>query len=479
MVAWRTVSAFEALRARPRPNHESRSRHVQRRSIRRFSRATRRSRNSSEEERDSRDAAYRIGRAFVQVLGRKDICIGRDMRESGVAILEALARGATDGGADVTQIGLISTDALYFAVGKYGFDGGIMITASHNPAAYNGFKFCREEAQAISLDTGLSSVRDVALKEDFTTPARKGTIKDRAVLEAFGLHCVSFVRDVSKIKPFKIAIDAGNGMAGETIKHVFKHLPCEVVPLFFELDGTFPNHPASPIEDENKLDLRKAVIEQKCDLGVAFDGDADRMFLVDEAGGFPDGSIVTAAVGAMTLKKHPGSKILYNLICSRSVRETVEKNGGVAVRSPVGHSLIKPIMRDQDIAFGGEHSGHFYFRDNWFADSGMIALMQCLDLFSEIGTSIKTAIATFDTRFRSGEINTKVADADAKMREIEAFFKGARVDRLDGITLEYPDFWLNVRKSNTEPLLRLNVEGDTQKLMEEHRDEALQVIRSA
>jgi phosphomannomutase len=425
------------------------------------------------------EIAYLIGRAFVQTLGRTNICIGRDMRPSGTELLDALARGAVEGGADVTRIGLISTDALYFAVGKYGFDGGMMITASHNPAEYNGLKFCREQAEALSLDTGLGAVRDLALSGNFTTPARKGTIKDRSILDDFGKHCVSFIRDVKKLKPFKIAIDAGNGMAGETVPYVFKYLPqIEVIPLYFELDGTFPNHPASPIEDENKLDLRRAVLEHGCDLGVAFDGDADRMFLVDEQGGFSDGSIVTAAVGVATLKQHPGSKILYNLICSRSVPEVILANGGVPVRSQVGHSLIKPLMREQNIAFGGEHSGHFYFRDNWFADSGMIALMQCLDLFSDVDGPITQAIAPFNNRFRSGEINTKVAEADAKMHEIQAFFKDAKIDHLDGVTIEYADWWLNVRKSNTEPLLRLNVEGDTRELMEKHRDEALLLIRS-
>ncbi|HEY6236218.1 MAG TPA: phosphomannomutase/phosphoglucomutase [Candidatus Elarobacter sp.] len=426
------------------------------------------------------EVAYWIGRAFVQALGRTNICIGRDMRPSGEALLEALTRGATDGGADVTHIGLISTDALYFAVGHYGFDGGVMITASHNPAQYNGLKFCREQAQAISLDTGLGDVRDLAVSGDFKDAARKGSVGSREVLDDFGKHCVSFIRDVTKIKPYKIAIDAGNGMAGLTVPYVFKYLPqCEVIPLFFELDGTFPNHPASPIEDENKLALRKSVLENHCDLGAAFDGDADRMFLVDEKGGFPDGSIVTAAVGVATLKKYPGSKILYNLICSRSVPEAVLKHGGIPVRSQVGHSLIKPEMREQNIPFGGEHSGHFYFRENWFADSGMIALLQCLDLFSEIDGSITAAIAPYNTRFRSGEINLPVADADREMHALEEHFKDAKIDHLDGVTVEFADWWLNVRKSNTEPVLRLNVEGDTLALMEKGRDEALAVIRGS
>lgn len=424
------------------------------------------------------EVAYLIGRAFVQALGRTNICIGLDMRPSGTELLEALARGATDGGADVTRIGMISTDALYFAVGKYGFDGGMMITASHNPAEYNGIKFCREQAQAISLDTGLGEIRDLALSGAFGQPARKGSVSDKEVLDDFGRHCVSFIRDVTTIKPYKIAIDAGNGMAGLTVPYVFKYLPqVEVVPLYFDLDGTFPNHPASPIEDENKLALRKAVLEHGCDLGAAFDGDADRMFIVDEQGGFPDGSIVTAAVGVATLKKYPGSKILYNLICSRSVPEAVLAHGGVPVRSQVGHSLIKPQMRAENIPFGGEHSGHFYFRENWFADSGMIALLQCLDLFSEIDGPITKAIEPYNRRFRSGEINTTVADADADMRAIQARFADAKIDHLDGVTVEYPDWWLNVRKSNTEPLLRLNVEGDTRALMEAHRDEALALIQ--
>jgi phosphomannomutase len=424
------------------------------------------------------DVAYAIGRAFVQTLGRTNICIGRDMRPSGTDLLEALTRGAVDGGADVTHIGLISTDALYFAVGHYGFDGGIMITASHNPAEYNGFKFCREQAQAISLDTGLGAIRDLAAAGNFTAPARTGTVSEKSILDDFGRHCVSFVRDPAKIKPYTIAIDAGNGMAGLTVPYVFKYLPqVKVVPLFFELDGTFPNHPASPIEDENKLALRQAVIDHHCDLGAAFDGDADRMFLVDELGGFPDGSIVTAAVGVATLKKYPGSKILYNLICSRSVPEAITSHGGIPVRSQVGHSLIKPEMREQNIPFGGEHSGHFYFRENWFADSGMIALLQCLDLFSEEADTVTQAIAPYNTRFRSGEINSPVADADAKMAEIQAKFSDATIDHLDGVTVSYPHWWLNVRKSNTEPLLRLNVEGDTKELMEKGRDEALALIK--
>jgi phosphomannomutase len=425
------------------------------------------------------DLAYKIGRCFIPLLKAKNVAVGRDMRESGDHLFEAFARGASEAGGNVLDVGRVSTDALYFAVGKYELDGGVMITASHNPANYNGMKFTRSQAQAISLDTGLAQIRDQIASDNLPPPTTgpRGEITHRNILDEFAAHCLSFI-EPKKIKPFKIAIDAGNGMAGETVPHVFKDLPCEVFPLYFELDGSFPNHPASPIEAENMIDLQAAVRKHGCDLGAAFDGDADRMFIVDEKGDLIDGSTVTALVALNTLKRHPGSKILYNLICSRSVPELIKKNGGIPVRSQVGHSLIKQTMREQDIIFGGEHSGHFYFRDNWYADSGMIALMQCLELFSETDQPVSEFITPIDTRFRSGEINTPVKDAKAKMQEIQDFYKGAQVDHLDGVTISYPDWWLNVRPSNTEPLLRLNVEGDTRALMEQHRDEALALIRS-
>jgi phosphomannomutase len=423
------------------------------------------------------DLAFAIGRAFVEELGITSVVVGRDMRPSGESLFAALARGANEAGADVTDIGLVSTDALYFAVGKYDFAGGIMITASHNPANYNGLKMTRDRAQAISLETGLSAIRDRIASGDAAPPAaHPGTISRRDVLDDFAQHCLSFV-EPTRIKPFKIAIDAGNGMAGLTVPYVFKHLPCQVTPLFFELDGTFPNHPASPIEPENMVDLQKAVLEHGCDLGVAFDGDADRMFIVDEKGGLIGGDIVTALVAINTLKRYPGAKILYNLICSRSVPEEILKNGGIPVRSQVGHSLIKKTMRDEDVVFGGEHSGHFYFRDNWFADSGMIALLQCLEVFSDAGKPVSEVIAPIDSRFRSGEINSRVEDIPGKLAQLQEHYKDAEIDHLDGITIQYPDWWLNVRPSNTEPLLRLNVEGDTEELMQRNRDEALALIR--
>ncbi len=424
------------------------------------------------------EVAYRIGRCFPSAIGGSRVAVGRDMRPSGAGLFEAFARGANEAGAYVIDIGMVSTDALYFAVGKYGFDGGVMITASHNPAKYNGMKMTRARAEAISLDTGLGQIRDRILAGDLPPVApHRGSVSTLPVLEAFAEHCLSFV-DRKNIKPFKIAIDAGNGMAGETVPYVFKHLPCEVIPLYFELDGNFPNHPASPIEPENMADLQAAVVKHGCDLGVAFDGDADRMFVVDQRGGLIDGSTATLLVALNTLKRYPGAKILYNLICGRSVPEQIERAGGIPIRSQVGHSIIKKIMRDEDVVFGGEHSGHFYFKDNWYADSGMIALMQCLEVFSQADRPVSDVIAPLDSRVRSGEINSKVDDVPKKLAALEKAYADATIDHLDGLTVSYPHWWMNVRPSNTEPLLRLNVEGDTRELMELERDRALALIRS-
>jgi len=425
----------------------------------------------------TRDFVYQVGRAFVAQFGLSHIVIGRDMRASGQGLFAALAEGAVDQGAQVTDIGLVSTDALYFATGKFDFDGGVMITASHNPANYNGLKFCRKDAVAVSLETGLAQMRDRIIAGNIPRSDTRGSISQRDILEDFAQHCLSMI-DRHAIKPFKIAVDAANGMAGLTTPVVFKQLPCEIVPLYFELDGSFPNHPANPMDPANKVQLQAAVLAHHCDLGVTFDGDADRMFIVDEKAGLIDGGIMTALIGLNALKRFPGAKILYNLICSRSVPEVITRADGIPVRSPVGHSIIKPIMREQNIPFGGEHSGHYYFRENWFADSGMIALMHCLELLSRTEQTVSELISPIDTRFRSGEINSTVSDAQKALDEVEAFYaaRGAGIDHLDGVTVEMADWWLNVRPSNTEPLLRLNVEGDTRSLMERHRDEALKIF---
>jgi phosphomannomutase len=354
-----------------------------------------------------------------------------------------------------------------------------MITASHNPGKYNGMKFCRAQAYPISLDTGLAEIRDLAVSGNFAEPTRKGNVTERDITEDYVEHALSFI-DVSKVKPLKVVIDAGNGMAGLMMPKVFKRLPCQLIPLYFELDGNFPNHPASPIEPENTVDLRKKVRETAADLGAAFDGDADRMFPVDEHGDIVDGSMVTAMVTHSLLGKNPGATILYNLIVSKSVPELIEEMGGTAVRTRVGHSFIKEEMRKRNAIFGGEHSGHFYFRDNWFADSGMIAFLILLELVSIENKPLSEIIKPLDHWVRSGEVNSTVSDAQGKLQEVERKFSaGAKfVDHLDGLTIDYGDWWFNIRPSNTEPLLRLNVEAKDKKLLEEKSDEVLAVIRS-
>jgi len=425
------------------------------------------------------DIAYRIGRAVVAFLGAQEVVVGRDMRVSGAALSAALIDGLRDQGANVTDIGLVSTDTLYFAVGRYGYRAGIMITASHNPAPYNGFKICREEARALSKETGIGEIGDLVVIGALPAmAARRGDLSERDVLDAYAEYVLGMI-DPSSIKPLKIAIDAGNGMAGALVPPVFEHLPCEIVPLYFELDGTFPNHVANPIEPENVRDLQHAVVEQGCDLGVAFDGDADRMFLIDEQGAFVGGDMTTAMVAMEMLRKNPESAIVYNLICSRTVPEIISEHGGRPIRARVGHSIIKALMRDEDAIFGGEHSGHFYFRDNWYADSGLIALLTVLQLVSDEDQSLSAILEPIDSRFRSGEINSEVADVEATVMRVEEHFasQGAELDDLDGLTVEFDDWWFNLRASNTQPLLRLNVEADDKALLDDKMTEVLHLIR--
>lgn len=426
------------------------------------------------------DVAYRIGRALVAYLNVDAVAVGRDMRVSGPDMQEALMRGITEQGADVINIGLVSTDTLYFAVGKYDYPAGVMITASHNPAAYNGFKICKDKAQALSMDEGIGEIRDMVVSGQIPAPRGKvGSITERDVTEAYAEHALGMV-DINRIKPLKIAVDAGNGMAGKLTPPVFEKLPIEIVPLYFELDGTFPNHEANPIEPENIRDLQRTVVEQGCDLGVAFDGDADRMFLIDENGAFIGGDMTTAMVSLQMLKKHPDSSIVYNLICSRTVPEIIEENGGNAIRSRVGHSFIKKLMREEDAIFGGEHSGHFYFRDNWYADSGLIAMLTVVELLSEGDETLSQVLAPIDSRFRSGEINSEVDDAAAILASVETFYaeQGAEIDHLDGLTVGFDEWWFNLRGSNTQPLLRLNVEAEDKPVLEQKTDEVLGLIRA-
>jgi phosphomannomutase len=426
------------------------------------------------------DIAYRTGRAIVAFLGVPEVVVGRDMRISGPALSAALIDGIRDQGADAIDIGLVSTDTLYFAVGKYGYPAGVMITASHNPAAYNGFKICREGARALSMDDGIADIRDLVVSGNFPPPRseKRGDLQQRDVLDAYAEHALGVI-DTNALKPLKIAVDAGNGMGGLLVPKAFANLPFEIVPLYFELDGTFPNHEANPIEPENIHDLQHAVVQQGCDLGIAFDGDADRMFLIDENGVFVGGDMTTAMVSIQMLKNNPGSAIVYNLICSRTVPETIADHGGTPIRSRVGHSFIKAIMRENDAIFGGEHSGHFYFRDNWYADSGLIAALTVLQLMSEDGQTLSRILEPIDNRVRSGEINSEVSDMPAAIERVQSAYaeQGAEIDHLDGLTVSFDDWWFNLRGSNTQPLLRLNVEADTRTLLEEKMSEVLKLVR--
>ncbi len=423
------------------------------------------------------DIAYAIGNALVGYLKPKSIAVGRDMRQSSKEMFENLTAGIMDRGVDVVDVGMVSTDALYFAVGKYGIDGGVMITASHNPADYNGFKICRKDAVPLSGADGYNQICEDLVNDRIEKAPSRGKMARKDISQAFAEHALSFI-DPTVIKPFKIVIDAGNGMGGVALTPVFKKLPCEIIPLFYEPDGTFPNHPPNPIEPENLVDLQKAIKEQGADLGAAFDGDADRMFLLTKDGTPLGGDMVTALVADNILSRNANETIIYNLICSRAVSQLIEKRGGTPLRTRVGHAIIKPLMKKNNAVFGGEHSGHFYFRDNWFADSGLIALLVCLELLSKSEQTLEEILGEIDPFIRSGEINTRVDSIEKKIEEVAESFSDAEIDRMDGLTVQYSDWWFNLRPSNTEPLLRLNVEADNKNILDTNVDKLLKIIRS-
>jgi phosphomannomutase len=421
------------------------------------------------------ETAYLFGRGLVQYLNASAVAVGRDMRVSSPKLAESLMKGIIDQGANASDLGEISTDSLYFAVGKFGYPAGVMITASHNPPEYNGLKVCRENAEPLSGEGGLRQIRELMIK-GFRDSSYTGKQTERDILPEFAEHVLSFI-DPAKVKPFKLVIDAGNGMAGKILPPVFEKLKCEVTPMYFEPDGSFPNHPANPIEPENIKDLQEKVRQTGADLGAAFDGDADRVFLIDENARPLGGDMITALVARNLLKKEPGATILYNLICSKTVPETVEKLGGTAIRTRVGHALIKPLMKEHNAVFGGEHSGHFYFRNNYFADSGLIALLVCLELLSLENKLLSELVKEIDPYVRSGEINSKVEDIPATLEKIKSHFSDLKIDELDGITVEGEDFWFNVRPSNTEPLLRLNLEANSSEILKAKVAEVLEIIR--
>ncbi len=428
------------------------------------------------------DVAHNVGRAFVHHLGLTGsrVVVARDMRLSGEALENAFIEGVTKAGADVLDLGLVSTDALYFAVGHLEEPGGAMITASHNPKEYNGLKLCREDAIALSGDEGINQIRDLITAGKLPEPAEtSGSVEEGDLTDEYADHCVSFI-DTDGLRPLKIVVDAGNGMAGEMVPPVFEKLPFEYIPMYFELDGSFPNHQPSPIEPENVADLQKRVVEEGADFGAAFDGDADRCFIIDEKGEIISGDLLAALVAKNVLEKEPGATILYSVVCSKAFPELVESEGGKAIRTKTGHSIIKPQMRKNNAAFGGEHSGHFYFRDNYFADSGIVAMLTVAELVARQDSPISELLDPIDPYVRSGEINSEVEDPDATMQSVEDRYsdeEGVEIDHLDGLTVDSGDWWFNLRPSNTEPLLRLNIEAQNQETLEQKRDELLELIQ--
>jgi phosphomannomutase len=419
-----------------------------------------------------------VGAAFVRLTGAPSVVTVHDMRTSSRPLAEAFARGAASQGADVIEGGLGSTDMLYYASGSLGMPGA-MITASHNPAKYNGIKLCREGARPVGADTGLVELRDAAAQGLPPYHGTPGVIVQRDLLSGYASHLKKLV-DLSAIRPLKVAVDAGNGMAGHTVPKVFEGLPITVVPLYFELDGTFPNHEANPIDPQNLRDLQRAVIDSEADIGLAFDGDADRCFVVDERGHIVSPSVLTALIAVRELAREPGASVIHNLITSRAVPEIITEHGGIPVRTRVGHSFIKARMAETGAVFGGEHSGHFYFRDFWYADSGMLAALHVLAALGEQDAPLSDILAGYGRYVATGEINSEVADqagATARGRAEFASRPGVTSDELDGLTITGDGWWFNLRPSNTEPLLRLNLEASDEDTMLRLRDEVLAIVR--
>ncbi len=422
--------------------------------------------------------AESVGAAFVRLTGAPSLVTVHDMRTSSRPLAEAFARGAAAQGADVIEGGLGSTDMLYYASGSLGMPGA-MITASHNPAKYNGIKLCREGARPVGADTGLTELRDSAARGLPPSHGTPGVIVQRDLLSGYAAHLKKLV-DLSAIRPLKVAVDAGNGMAGHTVPKVFEGLPLTVVPLYFELDGTFPNHEANPIEPTNLRDLQRAVIDSGADIGLAFDGDADRCFVVDERGHIVSPSVLTALIAVRELAREPGAAVIHNLITSRAVPEIITEHGGTPVRTRVGHSFIKARMAETGAVFGGEHSGHFYFRDFWYADSGMLAALHVLAALGEQQAPLSEILAGYGRYVATGEINSEVADQAAATDRVRAEFAsrpGVTADELDGLTITGDGWWFNLRPSNTEPLLRLNLEAGEEDTMLRLRDEVLGIVR--
>jgi phosphomannomutase len=432
--------------------------------------------------------AEAVGAAFVRLTNAKQLVTLHDMRTSSGPLAAALARGAASEGANVIQGGLGSTDMVYYASGFLDVPGA-MITASHNPAKYNGIKLCKAGAKPVGIETGLADIKkfvEAVTSDNSNTSggagaagSRIGTITDKDLLPGYASYLKKLV-DISGIRPLKVVADAGNGMAGHTVPKVFEGLPIDLVPLYFELDGTFPNHEANPIDPKNLRDLQQAVKEHKADIGLAFDGDADRCFVVDERGEIVSPSVLTALIATRELAREQGATIIHNLITSRAVPEIITEHGGIPVRTRVGHSFIKAKMAETNAIFGGEHSGHFYFRDFWFADSGMLAALHTLAALGHDTRPLSEILGEFSRYVASGEVNSEVTDqaaVTARVKSIYAGRSGVSIDELDGLTISTDAWWFNLRPSNTEPLLRLNVEAATEAEMAAIRDEVLGIVR--
>ena len=422
--------------------------------------------------------AEAVGAAFATMTQAPAVVTVHDMRTSSEPLAAAFARGVTSAGADAVQAGLGSTDMLYYASGSLAIPGA-MITASHNPARYNGIKLCRAGAKPVGQDTGLAELREMASTGSYAVAAEPGTVTSEDLLSGYAGYLKTLV-DLSGIRPLRVAVDAGNGMAGHTVPKVFEGLPIELVPLYFELDGSFPHHEANPIDPANLVDLQHAVTQSSADIGLAFDGDADRCFVVDERAQVVSPSVLTALIAVRELAREPGATIIHNLITSRAVAEIVTEHGGVPVRTRVGHSFIKAVMNERGAIFGGEHSGHFYFRDFWFADSGMLAALHVLAALGGQDKPLSQLLAPYSRYVSSGEINTEVADQAATTARVRQAFAGrpeVTADDLDGLTVSAPDWWFNLRPSNTEPLLRLNVEADDEATLAKVTDEVLAIVR--
>ena len=428
------------------------------------------------------DAARAIGAAFIAYLKARRVAVGRDMRLSSPALAAAFIDGVTSQGADVVDYGMIPTDMLYFAVAADRLEGGVQITASHNPKQYNGMKMVRQEAFPLSGEAGISDIRDMIAADRLPPPAaRRGGVTARDALAAYIDHVMSFI-DPGIIKPFNVVLDAGSGMGGLVAPKLFDRLPCRTTRLCFEIDGRFPNHEANPLIEENRRDIVERVVAEHADIGIAWDGDADRCFFITGSGEFVSGDFVTALLAEAFLMKHPGASVIYDLRASYAVKDVVAKYGGTALMNRVGHAFIKQRMRETNAIFGGEVTGHYYFRDNFYADNGFIPALLMLELMSKKGQSLHELIEPLSKKyFISGEINSKLASMDlvpAKLELIAERYADGRQYKLDGLSVEYPDWHFNVRPSNTEPLLRLNLEAKTPELMAQKRDEVVALIRS-